>query len=109
MTKEKLYKQLYDKLNAEMNEYKCLLLKQPPEKILDHAFEYSMREFVLMCVVGGGLTETEVQSLMNSHSPFLKIGEYAKGIETHILDYFRDCMTQIGDEWKTNFTNSKDK
>lgn len=35
---------LYDKMKAEQDKYRDWLLSQPPEEILNHTYEYTMRE-----------------------------------------------------------------
>ena len=39
MTQEQLNTALYKKMFAEQEKYKAWLLSQPPESILDHAYE----------------------------------------------------------------------
>lgn len=41
---------LYDKMKAEQDKYKDWLLSQPPEEILNHTYEYTMREDIVMCM-----------------------------------------------------------
>lgn len=43
MTNEKLNTELYKKLFAEQEQFKGWLLTQPPDEILNHAYEYSTR------------------------------------------------------------------
>lgn len=35
---------LYDKMKAEQDKYRDWLLSQPPEEILNHTYEYSVKE-----------------------------------------------------------------
>lgn len=44
MTNEELNTALYEKLFAEQQDFKGWLVKQPPEEILRHAYEYVIRE-----------------------------------------------------------------
>ena len=39
MDAEKLTTALYEKMKAEQDSYRAWLVAQPPEKILDHAYE----------------------------------------------------------------------
>lgn len=41
---------LYDKMKAEQDKYRDWLLSQPPEEILNHTYEYTMREDIVMCM-----------------------------------------------------------
>ena len=38
---------LYDKMKAEQDKYRDWLLNQPPEEILNHTYEYTMREDIV--------------------------------------------------------------
>ena len=48
MTNEQLNTALYEKMAAEQAAFRDWLLKQKPQDILDHAYEYSMRENIVM-------------------------------------------------------------
>ncbi len=41
---------LYDKMKAEQDKYRDWLLSQPPEEILNHTYEYTMREDIVVCM-----------------------------------------------------------
>ena len=41
---------LYDKMKAEQDKYRDWLLSQLPEEILNHTYEYTMREDIVMCM-----------------------------------------------------------
>lgn len=48
MTNEELNTALYGKMFAEQETYRAWLLSLPPEEILNHAYEYTVREDILM-------------------------------------------------------------
>ena len=48
MTHEELNTALFEKMFAEQKTYRAWLLSQPPEEILNHAYEYTVREDILM-------------------------------------------------------------
>ena len=41
---------LYEKMKAEQDKYRNWLLRQEPSEILDHTYEYTMREDIVMCM-----------------------------------------------------------
>ena len=41
---EELNTQLYEKMQAEQSKYRDWLLSLPPAEILNHTYEYTMRE-----------------------------------------------------------------
>ena len=41
----------YEKMAAEQDKYRDWLKSQPPEEILHHAYEYTVREDILICLL----------------------------------------------------------
>lgn len=50
MNQEDLNTSLYNKMAQEQETYRAWLLKQPPEEILRHTYEYTVREDILMAM-----------------------------------------------------------
>ena len=50
MTNDELNTALYEKMFAEQETYRAWMLSQPPEEILNHAYEYTMREDIWQTV-----------------------------------------------------------
>ena len=48
MTIEEMLTALYEKFSAEQDNYRAWLLKQTPEEILNHSYEYTVREDIVM-------------------------------------------------------------
>ena len=48
MKNDPLVAKLNSKMQQEQNEYRAWLLAQPPEEILNHAYEYSVREDIIL-------------------------------------------------------------
>ena len=48
MDAKKLNQALYDKMAAEQKEFRSWLVKQPPEEILNHTYQYTVRQDILM-------------------------------------------------------------
>ena len=66
MKKESLNTKLYEKIFAEQEEYRCWLLEQPPSEILNHAYEYVMREDILLSLEYNDLSIEQVKALLKS-------------------------------------------
>ena len=49
---------LYEKMAAEQDKYRDWLKSQPPEKILHHTYEYTVREDIVMAMEELELTDT---------------------------------------------------
>ena len=42
---------LYEKMKGEQDKYRDWLLHQEPPEILNHTYEYTMREDIVMCIL----------------------------------------------------------
>lgn len=81
MINEELNTALYEKMFAEQETYRAWLLSQPPEEILNHAYEYTVREDILMSLEYHDLPDAQARALLKSPSPlpmYLRIGRTKK-------------------------------
>lgn len=62
MTNEELNTALYEKMFSEQETYRAWLLTQPPEEILNHTYEYTVREDILMSLEYNSLPNTQVRA-----------------------------------------------
>lgn len=69
MTNEQLNTALYKKMFAEQEEFKNWLLTQPPEKILEHSYEYTVREDFLVALECDSLANGQAAVLLESSNP----------------------------------------
>ena len=65
MTNEELNTRLYEKMFAEQEQFRDWLLSQPPAEILNHAYEYTMREDILMSLEYNDLEDSQARALLN--------------------------------------------
>ena len=56
---------LYSKMRDEQEAYKSMLLSKPPEEILDHAYEYSVREDVICAMADNDLPEEQAAAILS--------------------------------------------
>lgn len=73
MKNDPLVAKLYNKMQQEQNEYRAWLLAQPPEEILNHAYEYSSREDILMAFENVSLRPAQLRALLESQAPLADI------------------------------------
>ena len=52
---------LYEKMAAEQDKYRDWLKSQPPEEILHHTYEYTVREDIVMAMEELELTDAQAQ------------------------------------------------
>lgn len=69
ITNQELNTLLYQKMFAEQESYRQHLLTLPPEEILDNAYEYTIREDILLSLEYNDLTNKQCQVLLKSEHP----------------------------------------
>ena len=69
--------QLEVKMTDEFNAYRAWLLTQPPEEILKHAYEYSVKQDIILNVADAGLSPAQLETMLRSPCP--------------LEDVFKDC------------------
>ena len=72
---------LYEKMAAEQDKFRDWLKSQPPEEILHHAYEYTVREDIVMAMEGMELTNIQAQALLESPSPLADVYHYFEKLE----------------------------
>ena len=83
---------LYEKMSDEQDYYRQWLLSQPPEDILNHAYEYVVREDILMAMETERLTDSQAQALLNSPTPLSDVYRYFERTETDHMNEIRDSI-----------------
>ena len=92
MNLEELNTALYKKMVAEQDVYREWLLSQPPEEILKHTYEYTIREDILMCVENNDLFPKQAQALLKSPCP---LGDVFKDWEKRDCSYMDELRETI--------------
>ncbi len=82
MDAEKLNQALYDKMAAEQERFKHGLLGMTTEEALDHAYEYAMRQDILMEMEELDLSAPEAAALLESPCPLADIYKDFRDMET---------------------------
>ncbi len=70
---EQINDELYGRMKAEQEAYRAELLAMPPDKILEHTWEYTAREDILEAVDSEVLPEEQMRSLLKSPSPLADV------------------------------------
>ena len=68
-----LQEQLCEKMRVEQSAYCLWLTAQPPEEILHHAYEYSVREDIILATEEMNLTPARVRALLKSPAPLADV------------------------------------
>lgn len=86
---EKPHTQLYEKMFVEQDQYRQWLLAQPPEEILKHAYEFTIREDILLSLEYNELSANQAKALLKSPCPLEDIFKTWCKMETdHMQNIF---------------------
>ena len=91
-TNEELNTKVYEKLFDEQQKYKGWLLSQSPEEILNHAYEYTVREDIVLAMEYHDLTDEQAKALLSSPAPLDEIFRDFEQIEGDHMDIIRGCI-----------------
>lgn len=86
MTNEQLNTALYEKMFTEQETYRAWLLSQPPEEILNHTYEYTVWEDILMSMEYHDLPDAQARALLASSSPLADVFADWENKETGYMD-----------------------
>nr|WP_297934581.1 DUF3848 domain-containing protein [uncultured Lachnoclostridium sp.] len=89
---------LYCAIVAEQKKYREWLLHLPPQEILYHTREYSIREDIIVALEQKELTEAQVKALMQSSTPLADIVRYVWNVETNEMDVIMDSIEILADD-----------
>ena len=88
-----LTKALYEKMVDEQAKYRDWLKSQSPEEILCHAFEYTIREDIVMAMDEYvELTDAQAQALLDLPTPLAEVFRYFEKVETDHMTVIQDCI-----------------
>ena len=89
---EELNMKVYEKLFDEQEKFKEWLLTQPPEEILNHAYEYTVRQDIVLAMEYHDLSDDQCRALLSSPAPLDEIYHDFEQIEGDHMDVIRGCI-----------------
>ena len=92
---------LYEKMKAEQDKYRDWLLHQEPSEILNHTYEYTMREDIVMCMEELELEPEKARALLRSPCPLSDVYKEFRDRETEHMDTIRDSIETEADKLVT--------
>jgi len=92
MTSEELNTALYKKVFAEQEQYREWLLSQPPNEILNHCYEYTVREDIVLALEEYDLSDKQCMALLKLPSPLADVFKDFEKRETDHMDNIRDTI-----------------
>lgn len=106
MTNEELNTALYEKMFAEQGKFKDWLLSQPPEEILNHTYEYTIREDILMALEYHDLPDAQAKAMLKSPCP---LADVFKDWEEKDTGYMDDIWQTVEDRAKAEVQKQQKK
>ena len=88
---------LYQKMFAEQEKFRDWLKGQSPEEILNHAYEYTVREDILLSLEYHDLSDAQADALMKSPSPLADVFRDFEKLETGHMETVWDCLESRAD------------
>ena len=79
-------------------QYRDWLKSQPPAEVLNHAYEYTVREDIVMAMEQLELTDAQAQALLDSPTPLADVYRHFEKLETGYMDVIRDSIENRADD-----------
>ena len=92
MTNEEMHTALYEKFSAEQDNYRAWLLKQTPEEIIQHSYEYAVRQDIVMMMEEAELSPQQAAALLWKGTTLSDIYKDFTKVETGYMDILRDTV-----------------
>ena len=92
MTNQEWNTTLYKQMFAEQEQFRDWLLAQPPEEILNHAYEYVMREDILLSLEHNDLTDAQAAALLASPAPLADVYKELDYVESSHMEEVWSCV-----------------
>ena len=102
MTHEQWNTTLYKQMFAEQEQFRDWLLAQPPQEILNHAYEYVMREDILLSLEHNDLTDAQAEALLTSPSPLADVYAEFDKLENSHMEELWNCIESQADKVRAN-------
>jgi len=98
MTKVEMNTALYEKFSAEQDNYRAWLLKQTPEEILHHTYEYTVREDIVLMMESAEFSQQQAAALLWKGTTLSDIFKSFSKVETEYMDILRDTVENTADD-----------
>lgn len=99
---------LYNKMLDEQSKYKEWLLSQPPLEILNHSYEYTVREDIVMEMQELNLSPQQAKALLKSPCPLADVFKDFEKLETNHMDNVRSTIESRANDVIERMAKHKD-
>ena len=97
-TAEELNEELYKKARAEFEAYKNNLLAMSPEQILEHAYDYAIREDIVLALEYFDLHARQAQALLKADSVLSAVVEKWEGWKSNYMESIQEAIESKANE-----------
>lgn len=97
MNNEELNTALYQKMEREQDKYRKWLVQCPPEEILSHAYEYVVREDILMSMEELNLPDDQAMTLLKQRGPLDDVFKDFSKLETDYMETVRGAIESFAE------------
>ena len=98
MTNEQWNTTLYKQMLAEQEQFRDWLLAQSPQEILNHAYEYIVREDILLSLEYNDLTDAQAAALLSSPAPLADVYKTFDKMESSHMEEIWSCVERRADK-----------
>ena len=91
-TAEELNAELYEKVSAELEEYKNNLLMMSPEQMLERAYAYAVRSDIVIAIECGSIHARQAQSLLKADNTLDEIFGKWEDFEKNHMETIRTAI-----------------
>ena len=99
MDAERLKAALIEKMSAEQDRYRVWLTAQPPAEILNHTYEYTIRQDILIALEDHDLTAAQAETLLASSAPLADIyRDWCKRDDPQYMEDIQDTIEARADD-----------
>lgn len=92
MSTEELNLQLYNKMSAEFEKFKEELLNSSPQEVLDRAYEYIIKDDIVLSLEYSDLTASRADALLKSENSLDEVYDAWMESESSHMDEIREVL-----------------
>ena len=108
MTTAELNTQLYKMMFMEQQTYQQWLVSLPPHEILEHSYEYVVRQDILLSMEYNDLTGKQAKALLKSPTPLADVfKKFEKQESDHMQDIWNCVESRANEVMRANFVTSR--
>ena len=92
MVKEDYNAELYFKMANELSKFREELMTMPADEILKHAYEYTIREDILLSLENNDISDNQAKALLKSDHPLADVYDRWEHHESHHMEEIQDMI-----------------